>query len=352
MSSYTRRLPVYLLLDCSESMAGRAFEAMKSGLTTMIGELRRDPMALETAAMSLITFASKAQQLVPLTDLIKFQPPRIPMGSGTALGAALQLLEQSMAREVRNTTAEQKGDYKPVVFILTDGTPTDQWEKAADRIKKSVSGKRANVIAVACGPDADLDKLRHITEAVVVMDSTKETSFAKFFQWVSASVSTSSQAIEHAGEGGVSLPGLPEDCMELAGKNERREPPRPDRYIFIHARCSQNGSFYVVRYMKQEGQKAGLLRPGNVTYKGVPAHPVDDFDFDEGSQGQGLNVAASALLDLPACPYCGNPTMCTCGCGQMFCSPAFTGAKTFTCPWCKATNTFGGAVQDVRRGRG
>ena len=89
-----RRLPVYLLLDCSESMAGEPFEAMKGGLSQLISELRQNPMALETAAISLITFSSVAKQVVPLTDLISFHVPQLKMGSGTAFGQALTLLEK------------------------------------------------------------------------------------------------------------------------------------------------------------------------------------------------------------------------------------------------------------------
>jgi len=78
-------------------MAGEAFQAMTRGLTALLSELRSDPMALETAAISFITFASTAQQVIPLTELYTYpanQLPRLRMGSGTALGAALQLLEE------------------------------------------------------------------------------------------------------------------------------------------------------------------------------------------------------------------------------------------------------------------
>src|SRR3712207_876316 len=132
--SYYRRLPVYLLIDCSESMAGEGFIAVNQGLAAMIGQLRSNPMALETAFISLITFASSAQQVVPLTDILKFQMPRLKMGSGTALGAGLRLWLQSMDRELVKTTAQQKGDYKPICFLLTDGEPTDDWESTADQI--------------------------------------------------------------------------------------------------------------------------------------------------------------------------------------------------------------------------
>src|SRR5262249_30263159 len=156
-----------------------------------------NPVALETVCLSVITFASQARQEVPLTDLMQFQLPQLRMGSGTAMGAALTLWKKCAAREVVTTTPERKGDYKPLCFILTDGEPTDEWETVAERIRLGVAGKTANVIAVACGPDADIGKLKRITETVLLMKDMQPGDFARFFKWVSASVSVASQKLDH-----------------------------------------------------------------------------------------------------------------------------------------------------------
>lgn len=63
MSQPSRRLPVYLLLDCSGSMFGEPIEAVRQGLKALLSELRGDPMALETAYLSVITFESIANQV-------------------------------------------------------------------------------------------------------------------------------------------------------------------------------------------------------------------------------------------------------------------------------------------------
>ncbi|MBQ4310052.1 MAG: VWA domain-containing protein, partial [Oscillospiraceae bacterium] len=60
MSDYIRRLPVYLLLDTSGSMTGDPIEAVRQGVKALVSELRGDPQALETAYLSVITFASTA----------------------------------------------------------------------------------------------------------------------------------------------------------------------------------------------------------------------------------------------------------------------------------------------------
>ncbi|MDR1480594.1 MAG: VWA domain-containing protein [Planctomycetaceae bacterium] len=67
-----RRLPVYILIDCSESMAGEPMEAVRRGLVTMLQQLRRNLHALETVWLSVITFDTRAKVVVPPTELIDF----------------------------------------------------------------------------------------------------------------------------------------------------------------------------------------------------------------------------------------------------------------------------------------
>ena len=95
-----RRLPVYLLVDVSGSMHGEPIESVKNGLQLLVAALRKDPQALETAYLSVITFGSSAQQIVPLTELSAFNMPEISAGGCTVLGEALQLVCKCRENEV------------------------------------------------------------------------------------------------------------------------------------------------------------------------------------------------------------------------------------------------------------
>jgi uncharacterized protein YegL len=216
-----RRLPVYLLLDTSGSMAGEPIEQMKTGVKLLVAGLRQDPYALETAYLSVITFDSTARELMPLTELIAFQPPTITSSGGTALGAALTLVAERASRDVAKTTSDHKGDWRPMVFLMTDGKPSDDWREGLARFRQE---KWA--IFVACAVNAaDTAVLKEVAggQNVVQLDTSDGSAITAFFKWVTASVSTSSKAIEQGGQEVTGLDELPPPPKEIKivslGKN-------------------------------------------------------------------------------------------------------------------------------------
>ena len=120
----------------------------------------------------------------------------------TALGAGLKLLTNSIDQEVRKHTAEHKGDWKPLVFLMTDGQPTDQYEGAVSELKKRVS---ATIVACAVGGDADEDVLKKITENVVRLQDSP-TALKAFIKLMTASIKTCSKSINQQGQADVMLP--------------------------------------------------------------------------------------------------------------------------------------------------
>ena len=201
-----RRLPVYLLLDTSGSMMGEPIESVKAGVHMLVSSLRSDPYALETAWLSIITFDSQVTQTVPLTELAQFQEPALNASGVTSMGAALALLAGAIEREVQKSTPEQKGDWKPVVFLLSDGMPTDDIDRGIAAMK---SVKTGAFVACAAGAGCDTSVLKRITESVVHLDTADSTSIKSFFKWVSSSISVSSQKIERGAKEVSGLADLP-----------------------------------------------------------------------------------------------------------------------------------------------
>jgi uncharacterized protein YegL len=170
-----RHLPVYLLLDTSSSMAGAPIQSVREGLEQFQREVANDPFARDVVKVGVITFASDAQLvtggLVPISD---FQPPQLVASGVTRLDLAFKVLLESMDRDVRHPVkGGHKGDWRPVVFILTDGRPTDEnghetdrlWRPARDAVINRPKGmnKPSVIVAVGCGPDVDDEMLKAIS---------------------------------------------------------------------------------------------------------------------------------------------------------------------------------------------
>ena len=185
----SRRLPVYILIDTSGSMKGEPIESVKVGLSDMIASLRLDPYALETACISIITYDREVKQILPLTELENLQLPEIvcPDAGPTHTGAALNFLCDCYDREVNMGSREQKGDWMPLLFLLTDGKPSDLmvYEESIKRVKQH---QFTNIVACAAGPKARIEPLKKLTENVFTLDTMDSSTFKKFFQWVTINV--------------------------------------------------------------------------------------------------------------------------------------------------------------------
>lgn len=191
-SNMQRRLPVYLLFDCSGSMAGEPIAAMEMGLRNLIGDLRYDPVCIDSVWVSIILFSSAVELLTPLTWVDEIEIPPLDASGTTSLGEAIDFVSSQIDSEVKNTNDHQKGDWKPVVFVFTDGEPTDDWEVSVDTFHQS--GK-AVIVACGAGPEADDDVLKRLGHHAIRLHDTQPGTLANFMQWVSVSVTSRSHSV-------------------------------------------------------------------------------------------------------------------------------------------------------------
>lgn len=205
---FVRRRPVYLLLDTSSSMFGAPIQAVQQGVHMIHNELMNNPHAIETVFLSVITFGTTAQQIVQLCSVEAFTPPVLKADGYTALGAAMTLLDQALDRELKANAEGRKGDYRPLVFVLTDGAPTDEWRGPVSKLKGRAIGKIGALVALGCGPNVKMDVLREITSDVIKMADVSTDALHQFFKWVSASIQKTSQKIDTKADDG-SLEAMP-----------------------------------------------------------------------------------------------------------------------------------------------
>lgn len=189
-------------------MQGTPIESVKSGIRQLHRDLMGDPQAIESAYLSVLTFSNSATQLVPLTEVAMFNPPDLVASGNTNFGDGLRLLLEVFDRELVRTSADVKGDWRPLVFILSDGAPTDvDWPMYAQQLRER---RPANIIAVACGDQADTSALKQVTETVIQMQDMSPDAFRAFFRFVSASVKQTSSKVGAMGDGaGLTLPPPP-----------------------------------------------------------------------------------------------------------------------------------------------
>lgn len=209
-----RRLPVYLLIDTSGSMNGEPIESVKVGLEAMVSSLRQDPFALESVNISIITFDREVKVLLPLTPIEELQLPDIttPDSGPTFTGAALELLCKQVDKEVSLSTPEKKGDWMPLLFLMTDGKPSDilLYNQMVSEVKKR---HFASIIACAAGMHAKVEPLKLIANQVVSLDTVDSSTFKQFFKWVSDSIGIGNRSIGASKE--LILPPPPEETNSI-----------------------------------------------------------------------------------------------------------------------------------------
>jgi uncharacterized protein YegL len=348
-----RRLPIYFLIDVSESMVGEPIDHVQDGIAAIIKDLRTDPYALDTVYLSVIAFAGKARKITSMVELVNFYPPKIPIGGGTSLGNALHFLMNDISTSVQKTTAEEKGDWKPIIFLFTDGNPTDDYNPAFEQWNQKYR-KSANLIVVLLD-NADPGIFGRITENVLMLNHTDSESFKKFFKWVTASIKTSSISVSEANDDGLHIAPITNGYLSKIDLEKHSSPVKVDEnYAVILAKCQTGKRPYLIKYQKKiSPSQFGDLYAGNVIeYKLVGAYPVDDSYFELSDNSGQSQINTNMLSGFPACPCCGNQYgFSHCACGNIIC----VGDEEITkCPWCgvEAHFGFGEGGASITRTRG
>jgi uncharacterized protein YegL len=152
-----RPLQFVWLVDCSGSMAGTKIETVNSAIRESIKPMQdvADQNPNVEVQMRVITFATGAQwHLSQPTEVHQFLWADVDAGGTTDMGQALSLVADALRIE----NMPQRG-LPPVLVMISDGQPTDDFNRGLKALLDQPWGQRAVRIAVAIG-DADLDVLK------------------------------------------------------------------------------------------------------------------------------------------------------------------------------------------------
>lgn len=184
------RCPCLLLLDTSGSMSGRPIQELNAGLTLFKDELMADHLAAKRVEVAITTFGPVRQEIDFQTADV-FQPPVLGPTGDTPMGAAIEhglALLQARKQSYRHHGIAY---YRPWVFLITDGGPTDHWQKAASMVHEGEASKAFMFFAVGV-QGANMGILGQIaTRQPIKLDGLR---FRDLFAWLSSSLGRVSQS--------------------------------------------------------------------------------------------------------------------------------------------------------------
>lgn len=186
------RCPCVLLLDTSGSMIGEPIDELNAGLLSFREELMEDPLARKRVEIAVISFGQNVTVQNDFHTAPHFIPPLLTASGRTPMGTAIHKAIELVDERKKVYKSEGISYYRPWIFLITDGEPTDDWFPAVKEIEDGEMNRSFSFFAVGVA-NANMNILNSISSRTPL--KLKGLKFRELFQWLSNSMTSVSQSV-------------------------------------------------------------------------------------------------------------------------------------------------------------
>lgn len=184
----SRPLHFFWILDCSGTMAGKRIQALnfaiRESIPAMQEEAKQNPEC--QILVRVLTFSSGAQwHVAQPTPLVNFRWDDITADGVTDMGRAMELLSEALTTEAMGERA-----LPPVLVLITDGQPTDNFAAGLKKLMDCPWAKKAVRIGIGIDEDADLDVIQKFIAhpEFKPLRADNAPTLARYIKWASTAV--------------------------------------------------------------------------------------------------------------------------------------------------------------------